>query len=121
MTASGVALVTVVTLICCPPLRRLGEWTDERRQPVPRQVANRFDRFEFGYLPSFQFVSNVGRVERVKAVSQVTLNGDGPYRYSQYCWSPDWLWIALLSLPAVIFAGLPCLSRTMLEWMDLTD
>jgi hypothetical protein len=51
-------------VFCFPPLRGSGDWRDEATgQPIPGSVALEFDRFLFGYIPSYGWIGSLGREE----------------------------------------------------------
>src|SRR5436190_2496418 len=85
--AGAIAVVTAF-----PPQRRMGIWTNSQNQPVLSWEAYRFDRFEFGYLPSFRWISDVGKKDETEGLSTVTLLETGPYQYRIYQWVIDWQW-----------------------------
>jgi len=88
-------------LVCFPPQRRSGNWTDMDGHVVVAPVAQEFDRVEFGYIPSFRWFGNVGIAEEKGYLSKLGLEGR-MLQHDRYRWEIDWLWVAILA-QAVFF------------------
>jgi len=96
--------VVVATIVCFPPQRRAGNWVDSMGKPPAWAVAHRLDRFEFGYIPSFCLLTNIGKVEATGYLSKVALRDAGTCSYRDYRWVVDWQWVAAVLIPSVALA-----------------
>jgi len=102
-----VVLVGAVALmVLFPPLRRAGIWTNSQNRPISSGEAYRFDRFEFGYSPSFRTIGDIGKQEETEGLSTVTLLETGAYQYKAYRWLVDWQWVVALGIIVAIGVGL---------------
>ena len=106
-SVTGIAVLSA--LVCFPPQRRVGDWRDTQGQSMPAEQAKCFDRLEFGFLPSFQWLSNIGRQRPTGYLTTTTSEGHGPYLNSTFHWTLDWFWAAMLSaLVLIVLAASMC-------------
>src|SRR5262245_43251734 len=67
-------MVAVFALsIAFPPMRRAADWTEQATGiPVPSSDALTFDRFYFGYIPSYHWIGHWGDADRESKVTRHT-------------------------------------------------
>ena len=67
-------LAVASAVLAFPPQRRVGVWSDaEGRMPHARD-ADEFDRFPFGYIPTFQPATYLGTNSRRPGVGKTTIS-----------------------------------------------
>jgi hypothetical protein len=95
-------LLPLFAVACFPPQRRAGNWTDVQGRTVAWTEATPFDRFEFGYVPTFQWVGDVGTCKEIGYTSKTTIGRVGPLQYRYYCWVVD--------IPIAVVLAIACVT-----------
>jgi hypothetical protein len=73
-------------------MRREGDWTEVASgRKISSQVALEFDRFLYGYIPSFRWIGEIGGEETEEPDKTVTIQTLGPFRCTRYRWVIHWL------------------------------
>lgn len=88
-------LVPLLTLlICFPPMRRAGQWSDAvTGNPAAATAATEFDRKLFGYIPSYRWVGQLGSQAQSGPGSLVVDKHRRYYSSDQERWVIDWLYV----------------------------
>ena len=90
--ASLIAILLLFVSMAFPPMRRTADWSDkETGQSIPAEWQTEFDRFLFGYIPSYGWIGSTG--QQLPYSCEVTIQGRGPYRCESYMWIIDWLFL----------------------------
>jgi hypothetical protein len=55
--AMAIAVLAIAFTAAFPPTRRVGDWKSEATgEPIPTHYAQEFDRFLFGFIPSYAWI-----------------------------------------------------------------
>jgi hypothetical protein len=82
-------------------MRRAGQWIDQQtRKPISQDDALTFDRWYFGYIPSYRWIGQWGEADDASCV--VTLQGRGSNELNGAHWQPDWLFVGVQFAVATI-------------------
>lgn len=90
-------------ILLFPPCRRTGNWKNiTSGRTVSRTENNYYDRFCFGYIPTYQWVGHCFSPSTTEASLQINLGtGAGTYQHTEWRWKIDgwfFFWQSVLVL-----------------------
>lgn len=96
-------LTVAAIMLCFPPLRQAGVWHHtETNQPIPAASSIEYDRFYFGYIPSYRWIGKCFVTDIPDASTTISLSEIDTYRLSGIKWVIDWWFL----IPQLIIACL---------------
>jgi hypothetical protein len=101
----GVLVITTITILF-PPLRQIGVWKDTGTNLlIDSRLADEYDRFWFGYIPTYGWIGHV--MSRETPDSSVSVSSTSvsirSYRLVEIEWRIDWIFLA--GQIGIIFLG----------------
>jgi hypothetical protein len=97
--------VFLLLMICFPPLRRVGNWTEPTTNfPLPRHLENSYDRAFFGYIPTYAWIGRCASTEVPDMSSTLRIAPGAAYHLDTIKWRVDWVILAIQLGVALLFA-----------------
>jgi len=107
--ALGTVVAMIVLMLCFPPLRRTGQWSEpETGAPIPTELKTLYDRDEFGYIPDYAWIGRCSETEVREISETVTLAPHATYQLDAVSWTVDW-WFFFAQLGIVFMFAFPFL------------
>lgn len=86
--------VIAMLLLCFPPLRSAGIWTDTTTNTAPpHHLLNAYDRSWFGYIPTHAWIGRCITTKTTAATAIVSLDPDETFQLHAFRWRIDWVFL----------------------------